>query len=309
MDNNELTIIQHPESLDQIKALVIDGLNSPHSKSAYGHAIDDFLAWYQDQGKPGLTKATVNAYKAQLLETGKLAPSTINLRLSAIRRLAAEAADNGLIAEIQGNGVAKVKGIAARGVRSGNWLTLDQAQLLISAPDLTRLKGIRDRAILAVMIGAGLRRSEVANLKIENIQQRAGRWVLPDLTGKGNRIRTVPIPNWAKRAIDEWTEAANLSGGYVFRPINKGDNITGEKLTSQAVQNIVKEYAAACGFNLAAHDLRRTFAQLARKANAPIDQIQLTLGHASVQTTERYLGTKQDLTTAPCDLINIHLDS
>ena len=107
------------------------------------------------------------------------------------------------------------------------------------------------------------------------------------MIGKGNRVRTIPLPNWAKRAIDEWIETANISSGYVFRPINKGDTITGEKLTSQAIQNIVKEYAAACGFNLAAHDLRRTFAQLARKANAPIDQIQLTLGHASVQTTGR----------------------
>lgn len=309
MDNNELATIQHPTDLEQIKALVIDGLNSEHSRTAYKHAIGEFLAWYQERGAPGLSKATVNAYKADLLAAGKYAPSTINLRLSAIRRLAAEAADNRMIDELQGNGVSKVKGIATRGVRTGNWLTLDQAQVLIGAPDLTRLKGIRDRAILAVMVGAGLRRSEVANLKIADIQQRAGRWVIVDMTGKGNRIRTVPVPNWAKRAIDEWTETANLSGGYVFRPVNKGDSITGEKLTSQAVQNIVKEYAAACGFTLAAHDLRRTFAQLARKANAPIDQIQLTLGHASVQTTERYLGTKQDLTSAPCDLINIRLDS
>jgi len=309
MDNNELTVIQNPESLDQIKALVIDGLNSPHSKTAYAHAIDDFLNWYQDQGKPGLTKATVNAYKAHLQSSTDYAPSTINLRLSAIRRLAIEAADNDLIEETQGNGVAKVKGVKSSGVRSGNWLTLEQAERLINAPDLTRLKGLRDRAILALMIGGGLRRSEVANLKIENIQQRESRWAIIDMIGKGNRVRTIPLPNWAKRAIDEWIETANISSGYVFRPINKGDTITGEKLTSQAIQNIVKEYAAACGFNLAAHDLRRTFAQLARKANAPIDQIQLTLGHASVQTTERYLGTKQDLTTAPCDLINIHLDS
>lgn len=308
MENNELTIIQNPGDLDQIKALVIDGLNSAHSKTAYGHAIDEFLEWYQAQGNRGLTKATVNAYKAHLQEGGGYAPSTINLRLSAIRRLAAEAADNGLIAETQGNGVAKVKGVKSSGVRSGNWLTLEQAQRLINAPDLTRLKGLRDRAILAVMIGGGLRRSEVAKLQFGDIQQRESRWAIVDMTGKGNRVRTVPVPNWAKVAIDEWTETANLSGGYVFRPVNKGDSITGEKLTSQAVQNIVKEYAAACGFTLAAHDLRRTFAQLARKANAPIDQIQLTLGHASVQTTERYLGTKQDLTSAPCDLINIKLD-
>lgn len=309
MESNELTTIQHPGNLDQIKALVIDGLNSPHSKTAYAHAIEDFIAWYQASGYNELTKAAVNAYKAHLLKNTRYSPSTINLRLSAIRRLAKEAGDNEVITETRANGIKAVEGVKSSGVRSGNWLTLEQAERLINAPDLTRLKGLRDRAILALMIGGGLRRSEVANLKIENIQQRESRWAIIDMIGKGNRVRTIPLPNWAKRAIDEWIETANISSGYVFRPINKGDTITGEKLTSQAIQNIVKEYATACGFNLAAHDLRRTFAQLARKANAPIDQIQLTLGHASVQTTERYLGTKQDLTTAPCDLINIHLDS
>jgi len=308
MENNELTVIQHPGGLDQIKALVIDGLNSPHSKTAYGHAIDEFMEWYQAQGNPGLTKATVNAYKAHLQQNTDYAPSTINLRLSAIRRLALEAADNGLIAEPQGNGVAKVKGVKSSGVRSGNWLTLEQAQRLINAPDLSRLKGVRDRAILAVMIGGGLRRSEVAKLQFEDIQQRESRWAIIDMIGKGNRVRTIPLPNWAKVAVDQWTAAAGIAEGFIFRPINKGDQITGDSLTSQAIQNIVKEYAALCGYELAAHDLRRTFAKLARKANAPIDQIQLTLGHASVQTTERYLGTKQDLITAPCDLININLD-
>lgn len=306
--NSEIVTTAQGPQLAAIKALVIDGLNSPHSKTAYAHAIDDFIAWYTNSGAPGLSKATVNAYKAQLLENSGYAPSTINLRLSAVRRLAAEAADNGFMAESMANGVAKVKGVKNQGVRTGNWLTLDQAQQLITAPDLTRLKGFRDRAILALMIGAGLRRSEVAKLKFGDVQQRAGRWVIPDLLGKGNRTRTIPIPNWVKRALDEWTEAANIRDGFLFRAINKGDVITGGNLTSQAVQNIVKQYAEVCGFTLSAHDLRRTFGQLARKAGAPIDQIQLTYGHASVKTTEGYLGTKQDLTNAPCDYIKIGLD-
>lgn len=302
-------ITQEPKpSLDQIKAMVIDGLNSKHSKAMYAKAIDDFMAWYRASGAPGLTKATVNAYKANLQSSTDYAPSTINLRLSAIRRLANEAAKNDLIADSQANGVNQVKGITTRGVRLGNWLTLEQAQKLINAPDKTRLKGLRDRAILALMIGAGLRRSEVAALKLDQLQQRAGRWVIPDLIGKGNRTRTVPVPTWAKGALDEWITAANISDGYLFRPVNKGERLAGAKISSQTIQDIVKQYAEACGFELSAHDLRRTFAHLARTAAAPIDQIQLSLGHASVQTTERYLGTKQDLTSAPCDFIKMRLD-
>ena len=296
------------DEYDRLTEIVLNGLTSKHSKAMYSLALDQFFKWYQERHAPGLTKATVNAYKAHLQDTTTYAPSTINLRLSAIRRLANEAADNDLIADSQANGVNQVKGITTRGVRLGNWLTLEQAQALINTPDKTRLKGLRDRAILALMIGAGLRRSEVAALQLDQLQQRAGRWVIPDLIGKGNRARTVPVPTWAKGALDEWTTAANISDGYLFRPVNKGERLAGAKISSQTIQDIVKQYAEACGFELSAHDLRRTFAHLARTAAAPIDQIQFTLGHASVQTTERYLGTKQDLTSAPCDYIKMRLD-
>lgn len=307
MDDKQI-VTTTPGDFDALKALVIDGLNSPHSKTMYALAIDDFIAWYQAQGKPGLTKAAVNAYKAHLQQNTDYAPSTINQRLSAIRKLAREAADNELISEPQANGIGKVKGIPARGVRTGNWLTLDQAQRLINAPDITRLKGLRDRAILAVMIGAGLRRSEIVKLQLEDLQQRDGRWVLPDLMGKGGRVRTIPLPNWAKQAIDEWITAAALTNGHVFRPINKGDNLSGDYMSSQAVQNIVKEYAAICGFNIAAHDLRRTTAKQMKEEGADTEQIQFMLGHASLPTTQRYLGTMQDLTNAPNDLLHFDID-
>ncbi len=308
MDDNSLTVIEPKKTLDEIKALVTNGLDSKHSRTAYGHAIEDFLAWRRDQGNPPLIKATVNAYKYHLQSSTDYAPSTINLRLSAVRGLAKEAADNGVITDALANGISNVTGIKKGGVRSGNWLTLEQAQRLINTPDKTRLKGLRDRAILAVMIGGGLRRSEVAGLQFSHIQQRDGRWVIIDLIGKRNYMRTVPLPNWAKAAIDDWTLAANLHEGHIFRHVNKAERLQGNGLTPQAIQNIVKQYAEICGYELAAHDLRRTFAKLARNAKAPIDQIQLTLGHKSVQTTELYLGTKQDLTNAPCDYIKIDLD-
>jgi len=300
------TIVKHEQGLEQLKQLVTDSLTSLNSRVAYDKALTDFLAWYQSTGQRGLIKATVAEYKTYLQGLG-YAPSTINQRLSAIRKLAIEAADNGLMDAQLANGVARVKGVKSSGVRTGNWLTKDQAQRLLDVPDITTLKGLRDRAILAVMLGAGLRRSEVAALTFEHIQQREGRWVIVDLIGKGKRVRTVPIPSWAKQAIDEWTQTAGISEGRIFRAVNKGDRLAGESLTSQAVQDVVKAYAKQCGFELAAHDLRRTFAKLARKGGADLMQIQLTLGHASVKTTERYLGENQDLTTAPCDVLGLRL--
>lgn len=186
-------------------ALVTNGLTSDHSKRAYSKALTDFFTWREQNGNPALTKATVQEYRQTL--TGS--PASINLKMSAIRKLATEAADNGLLDQTIANGVNRVHGVKSQGVRSGNWLTKNQAQRLLTAPQLTDekgkaiLKGYRDRAILAVMIGGGLRRSEVAALTFAHIQQRDSRWVIVDIVGKGNRVRTVPVPSWVKQAIDE----------------------------------------------------------------------------------------------------------
>jgi integrase len=161
---------------------------------------------------------------------------------------------------------------------------------------------------LALLLGCGLRRAEAANLTFAHIQQRDGRWVLVDLLGKRNKVRSVPMPAWTKAAIDEYAARAELREGNVFRPVNKGGSLTGERMTEQAIYNLVVEYAQALGFDkLAPHDLRRTFAKLAHKGGAGLDQIQLSLGHGSIQTTERYLGTEQDLTDAPCDHLGLRL--
>jgi integrase len=112
------------------------------------------------------------------------------------------------------------------------------------------------------------------------------------------------MPSWVKVAIDEWAAAAEISEGFIFRGVNRGDNITGDSLTSQGVWRCVEKYS-----NVAPHDLRRTYAKLAHKGVAKLDQIQLSLGHASLTTTERYLGVHQDLHDAPCDFLKLDLSA
>jgi len=178
----------------------------------------------------------------------------------------------------------------------------------LNAPDINTLKGLRDRAILALLLGCGLRRTEAASLTFDRIQQRDGRWVLVDIVGKRNKVRSVPMPSWTKQAIDDYATVSEIQQGCVFRPINKGGRITGGRMTEQAIYNLVVEYAKTLGFGkLAPHDLRRTFAKLAHKGGSGLDQIQLSLGHGSIQTTERYLGVEQDLTDAPCDHLGLRL--
>lgn len=293
------------DPITALAQLVTDGLTSENSKRNYKNALADFLGWYEGQGKPTLNKAVVQRYKTEL--QNRYAPATVNLYMSAIRRLAVEAADNGYLDAGIAGAIERVKGVKSQGVRAGNWLTKEQAQKLINSPDITTLKGLRDRALLAVMLGAGLRRSEVAALEFRHIQQRDGRWVIVDLVGKGNRVRSVPMPSWAKAAVDAWTQTAGINSGCVFRSIHKGGYLDGESMTGQAIHDVVRVYIAKMGLNAAPHDLRRTFAKLARKGGSSLEQIQLSLGHASIKTTERYLGVAQDLTDAPCDRLGLNL--
>ena len=132
-----------------------------------------------------------------------------------MRKLAKEMADNGLLDPALATGIDNIRGEKQQGVRAGNWLMKDQANALLNAPDPTTLKGKRDRALLALLIGCGLRRAELLALEVDQIQQREGRWVVPDLVGKGKRIRTVPVPAAVKARIDEWLKAAEIDKGKI----------------------------------------------------------------------------------------------
>ena len=153
-----------------------------------------------------------------------------------------------------------------------------------------------------------MRRSEIASLSFKHIQQRESRWCIVDLVGKHGRVRTVPVPTWVKVAIDSWAAVASISDGKVFRRVNRSDAAQEVGLSEKVVWQLLQEYATAAGVpGIAPHDLRRTCAKLCRAAGGELEQIQLLLGHASVQTTERYLGTKQDLVHAPNDSIRLRV--
>jgi site-specific recombinase XerD len=291
---------------DRLKSLVLDSLTSAHSRRAYGQALDHFHVWAAANSPEGFTKGTVQRYRLALEQEG-LAPSSINIRLSAIRKLANEAADNGVFAPELAAAIGRVKGAKRHGTRTGNWLTLGQAEQMLALPDCVTNKGKRDRALLCLLIGCGLRREELALLSVEHVQLRDARWVLVDLVGKGQRVRTVPMPAWTKLSIDRWVSTAGIQEGRLLRAVNKGDRIVGAGMTAQSVFEVVEQYGRRIGLKIAPHDLRRTFAKLAHKGHAPLEQIQISLGHASIQTTERYLGIEQDLSDAPCDHLGLRV--
>ena len=298
------TILRLPD-LEQSKNAVLNSLAAPSSQVSYGHAIDEFIGWYCSEPRLAFNRTVVLRYRF-FLEQNNLAPATINVRLAAVRRLAYEAADTGLLSPELAAGIRRVKGAKRLGVRIGNWLTIDQSKALLQMSSLETARGKRDRAILSLLIGCGLRRAELVGLRTDDLQIREEHWVIADLIGKGRHIRTVPVPAWAKRAVDGWTEAAGITTVRIFRRVSRFRKIWGEGITPKAIWHVVKAAAQRAGIqNLAPHDLRRTCARLCHCSGGELEQIQFLLGHASVQTTERYLGCKQELRHAVNDKLGL----
>jgi integrase len=203
-----------------------------------------------------------------------------------------------------------VKGVRRIGVRLGNWLTPEQGRRLLECAVPSTARELRDQAMVAMLIGCGLRRAELLTLRLESIQQREEHWVIADLVGKAAHVRTVPIPTWVKAAVDAWTTAAAITDGPVFRAINKAGRVWGEGMSPKVLWDVVRTAAARASIDkLAPHDLGRTCARLCHLAGGELDQIHFLLGHVSIQTTERYLGCKQKLRIAVNDRLGIEPDA
>ena len=291
--------------LEHAKAAVLVSLRSPESQRSYRRSIDDFVRWYCSEPRLSFNKTVVTRYRIHL-EDQQLAPGTINVQLAAVRRLAYEAADTGLLSPELAAGIRRVKGSKKLGTRLGNWLTVDEARTLWQLPDVHTLKGVRDRAILAVLLGCGLRRGELIDLTQDHLQRREDHWAIVDLVGKAGHVRTVPMPDWVKQTIDDWLNAAGIKQGKLFRCVCRKGSVWGTEMTEKVVWHVVKEYAKRLGVSrLAPHDLRRSCARLCHSAGGELEQIQFLLGHVSVQTTEKYLGCTQRLREAVNDRIGI----
>ena len=291
--------------LEHSKTAVLNSLSSQDAQRGYRHAIDEFVDWYCSEPRLAFNRIVVLRYRSHL-ESRQLAPGTVNLRLGAVRRLAYEAADCGLLSADLAAGIRRVKGVKKLGVRLGNWLTAEQGQALWQAPDRERLKGKRDRALLALLLACGLRRHEAVALTLDHLQQREEHWAIVDLMGKGGHVRTVPVPDWVRSELEVWLAAAGIDRGKLFRRVNKVGRTWGDGMTVKAVWHIVKESARTIGVaKLAPHDLRRICARLCHTSGGELEQIQFLLGHVSVQTTERYLGCKQRIRSAVNDRIGI----
>jgi site-specific recombinase XerD len=141
------SILKLPD-LEHSKAAVLNSLPALSSRRSYDHAIRDFTDWYCSEPRLAFNRTVVTRYRIAL-EQRRYAPSTINLRLAAVRRLAYEASDCGLLSPDLAAGIRRVKGAKRLGIRLGNWLSAEQGKRLISAPTGFQLRELRNRAVLA----------------------------------------------------------------------------------------------------------------------------------------------------------------
>ena len=300
----ELPLEEPPYALTQAQAMlrqmVLDTVPSIHSKRNYAKALDNLFAFCA--GRP-LSRALLMEYRTTM---DHLSPSTINVRLSAIRKLVGEARRNGMIGREEADDLTDIPNVGQKGTRLGNWLTREQAKELLAVPDRSTLKGKRDYVIIALLVGCALRRRELATLNIEDIQLREGRWVIIDLRGKGGRIRTVAVPIWVKQGINAWMTSAEIEDGRLLRPVSKSGKILRDELGDWAIWSVVEQSSKQIGIeHFGAHDLRRTCAKLCRKNGGDLEQIKFLLGHSSIQTTERYLGSEQEIAIAVNDNLGL----
>jgi integrase len=291
-------------TLPEIADLRPASLSSPGSVKTFETALRQCLAWDEARSSPEIDRSWLAAWKRHLVESGR-APNTCRSYLSLIRGLLLEAYDQGLLAVDVIVATKRVKTVPVRGQRRGRWLSGAEAARLLAAPNAGTLRGKRDRAMLAVMLGAGLRRNEVVQLNMEHLREIAGRGVIVDLQGKHGRVRSVPVAGWAWKTVMEWIRAARIHDGPVFMRVHASGRPIPKPISRWTVYDIVREHGEAAGLDVAPHDLRRSFAKLAHQGGAALDQISMSLGHASLRTTQIYLGLGQDLRRAPADFIEL----
>lgn len=312
----EIAITTTP-SLDTLMSFaeftVLTGIPNIGTRDAYHFALQRFFSWYRAynaQEGAKFDRTAIMTYLA-LPDVQALASSTRNGALAAIKRLAKELYYRQMIPFETWRGIVDLRSEKQRNNKAPNWLTAKQLDELMQLPDKT-LHGLRNRAILAIATGCGLRRTEICDLKVSSIEQRTGRWVFV-VKGKGGKTRFATVPNGVKVCIDLWLGArgCQYANGktaesyYLVCPVLQGDVIKDRRLSDDVIYDVVREYGSKIGIpGLLPHDLRRTYAKLTRGAGADLDQIQFSMGHEDIKTTQRYIGDSQNFVRGPGDYLD-----
>lgn len=272
--------------------IYLDSLGSPRSAVTMKNCLDHVATIFGKQDVLDCDWSALRRNHIQFvinkLRSRKIAPSTINLYLYAMKGVAKEAFSSDLMPQAAYLKITIMKGLTYQRLPVGRSLTAYQCKKLLNSCD-DSLRGKRDKALLALMMGCGLRRAEIVSLKLEH-------WNCKDSTftfvGKGNKQRKVYLPPDLEAIMTDWLQARGQEGGTLFPAIYKGSGdpvMKFKDMQPSSVYRIVQRYAKKAKIpTITPHDLRRTFASRMLDAGVDLFVLQQSMGHSSLATTARY---------------------
>lgn len=243
------------------------------------------------------------AIRARLIESGQ-APTTVNLALSALRGVAREAFNLGLLGAEDYQRLRQVRSVRGSRLPAGRSLTHGELAALmeICANDDSN-SGARDAAIIGVMYTGGLRREEVPALDLEDYDRDTGEI---RVTGKGDKQRRVYINDGTEAALGDWLTIRGQTSGPLFLPLTRGGHVQWRRMNPQTVYDMLARRAAQAGVRpFTPHDLRRTFVGDLLDAGADVVTVQALAGHANVQTTARYDRRPEEVKRRAASLLHL----
>lgn len=238
----------------------------------------------------GLEPAALELIREELVSAGR-SPSWVNLALSAVRSLVRHLWRQRLVPDEQRARLEDVAGARGSRLPAGRHVEPHELAALAKACTISgSLVGLRDVATIGLAATTGLRRAELAALDLADVELATGRVVV---RGKGNKERAVFVTNGALEALRDWVAARGPQPGAVFvrlvRNAGGGHCITRDRLSVQTIVDTLKRRARESGIEtIRPHDLRRTVAGELLDAGIDISIVARVLGHANVQTTQRY---------------------
>jgi integrase/recombinase XerD len=271
---------------------LLTGQLAKHSLLAYRADLRAYLAFCSDLAT-ALEASSLARWRVHLAQDTRLAASTINRRLAAVKRVVQETAVQGSLAPSTAEAFRRVPGVPSTGLtdrlRGRARMTPGQMRRLCEAPDLATLSGWRDRALLATLAGSGCRVSEVVTLTTQQIRVTPGHYVL-EVSGKHQvAARLAPLSQEAYRRIAAWLTRRPVASAYVFTSFaGKGTRPTPQLLHRSSAWRIVTSYARALGFHDVSPHVFRRFVGTAIATKKGIRQAQKALGHARIETTVRH---------------------
>ncbi len=225
------------------------------------------------------------AVRAALAES--YAHTTANRMLSALRGVLKAAWRLGQLPTEEYHRAIDLPAIKGETLPRGRALTPGELRALFSTCNDGTSAGARDAALLALLYGAGLRRSEVVALDLADYDGESG--ALAVRSGKGNKQRMAYATNGSKAALAAWLAVRGVEAGPLFVPVLKGGRVTMRRLNNQTVMDLLLKRARRAGvMKVSPHDFRRTFISDLLDAGADIATVQKMAGHANVTTTARY---------------------